>query len=183
MEDLNIVDNSFELWHNSDGRNALYNEILDSYPSEFNSFDVLNFEGTETPTTPVKKPVDWDKFSQTAMTTAGALGSVATTVQAFKGDGTKSTRRKDVKEVCGRKPLLKKKRKEYDACVKQYNANMLAQSAPPPTSNPEERNTGGDTGGGNEGMSTTKKILIGVGALVLIGGGIGLYFAMRGRKA
>ena len=45
-------------------------------------------------------------------------------IQAFKGDGTRTpSRRKQLKEACGRKPLLRKNRGEYDKCVAKFNAS------------------------------------------------------------
>jgi hypothetical protein len=73
-----------------------------------------------------KITVDPEKLAQGITAGASALGSVVGTVQAFKGDGTKApSRRKQLKEVCGRKPLLKKKRGEYDKCVANYNAGKI----------------------------------------------------------
>ena len=141
MEDLIKNDATFELFANSEGSRLLDNRVLLSYPSEKSSFDVfLGADGDYSyfvpedgepvkPVTPAKvKPTyDPDKIAQGVTATAGAIGSVASTVQAFKGDGTKApSRRKALKEVCGRRPLLKKKREgTYDKCVADYNAGKI----------------------------------------------------------
>jgi hypothetical protein len=133
MENLFDKDASFELNSSMNGADVLNsNRTLMSYPSEKSSFQVflgadgqfedLYFEGTED-----KPKYDAEKIAQGVTATAGAIGSVGSTIQAFKGDGSKApSRRKQLKEVCGRKPILKKKRGEYDKCVAQYNANKIS---------------------------------------------------------
>lgn len=75
---------------------------------------------------------DPEKVAGAITSTAGAISSVGTTIQAFKGDGKKPpSPRKALKEVCGRKPLFKKKRVEYDKCVANYNVNK-SNTAPQP---------------------------------------------------
>lgn len=131
MEDLLITDASFELKTNSNRENMFNNRVLTSMPSEKSSFQVyLGFEGEENATadknadkTKEKKEYDPEKIAQGVTATAGAISSVGSTIQAFKGDKTKApSRRKKLKEVCGAKPLLKKNRAEYDKCVANYNA-------------------------------------------------------------
>jgi len=184
MEDLNLVDDSFELWHNSEGERALYNKIVKTYPSEDNMFDVLNFEGEENSSTEQKttekQKLDLDKLGESIVTTAGAVGSVATTIQAFKGDGTKKAQRLAVKDVCGKKPTAfskKARKEEYKKCITDYQAKKMAildaQTKNVPTTPPPPAT--------NTGMSTTTKVLIGVGVLALIGGVI--YFVRRGASA
>jgi len=144
MEDLIKNDATFEVYHNSEGGQLLNNRVLLSYPSEKSSFDVfLGFNGEPTTTDPktetkTKPTIDPEKVAGAITSGASALGSVVATVQAFKGDGTKApSRRKALKEVCGRKPLSKKKRGEYDKCVADYNAGKVGGSTrmaePPPT--------------------------------------------------
>jgi hypothetical protein len=112
-----------------------------SYPSEKSSFDVfLGADGNdmsdysyfETPPPPPPPPTDtkpkFDAEKVAGAITAGAtaVGSVGTAIDAFKGDGSKpKSRRKQLKDVCGRKPLLKKNRVEYDKCVSDYNAGKV----------------------------------------------------------
>ena len=148
MEDLIKNDATFELFANSEGGQLLDNRVLLSYPSEKSSFQVdLGVDGDYSyfsPTVPIIVPVkqkptyDPDKIAQGVTATAGAIGSVASTVQAFKGDGTKPpSRRKALKEVCGRRPILKKKREgKYNTCVDDYNAGKIGNAVnTPPTGN------------------------------------------------
>ena len=148
MEDLIKDDATFEVYHNSEGAEILNeNRVLMSYPSEKSSFQVflgadgdydLYFEGedkttdtkTGTDTTGTKPKYDPEKIAQGITASAGALGSVASTIQAFKGDGSKpKSAKRQLKDVCGRKPLLKKKRAEYDKCVVNYNAGNVQRMA------------------------------------------------------
>ena len=140
MEDLIKNDATFELFANSEGGRLLDNRVLLSYPSERSSFQVdLGFDGDYSdfsPTVPIIVPVkekrtyDPDKIVGAISSGAGAVGSVASTVQAFKGDGTKPpSRRKALKEVCGRRPILKKKREgRYNTCVDDYNAGKIGNA-------------------------------------------------------
>lgn len=189
MEDLNLVDDSFELWHNSEGERALYNKIVKTYPSEDNMFDVLNFEGKENTTTEKtttektteKQKLDLDKLGESIVTTAGAVGSVSTTIQAFKGDGTKKAQRLAVKDVCGKKPTAfskKARKEEYKKCVSEYQAKKMAMLDSQTKKSEEIVKNTEDT---KTGMSTTTKVLIGVGVLAVIGGII--YFVRRGASA
>ena len=89
---------------------------------------------------------------------ATAVSSIGSTIQAFKGDGSKpKSKRKQLKDVCGRKPLLKKNRGEYDKCVANYNAGNVGASldskAPETTTATEEE---------TKPTIDKKKIIIGV---------------------
>ena len=141
MEHFFEKDSSFELQSDLDGMELLNNRILTTMPSERSSFQVdLGFDGysnfeisdaekkarLEAEAEAKKNKIDPEKLAQGITAGASALGSVVGTVQAFKGDGTKApSRRKQLKEVCGRKPLLKKKRGKYDKCVANYNAGKI----------------------------------------------------------
>jgi hypothetical protein len=158
MEDLIKNDATFELFANSEGGRLLDNRVLLSYPSERSSFQVdLGFDGDYSdfsPTVPIIVPVkekptyDPDKIVGAISSGASAVSSVASTVQAFKGDGTKpKSRRKALKEVCGRRPILKKKREgTYNTCVDNYNAGKIGnvgnkaptENTPPEPTPPEE---------------------------------------------
>ena len=139
MEDLLRNDSSFDVYTNSDGGNMFSNRILTTMPSEKSSFQVyLGFEGEDktadanADTKPPKTQGTFDpeKVAQGVTATAGAISSVGSTIQAFKGDGTKApSRRKALKEVCGKRPLTKKNRAgEYDKCVANYNAGKIGGS-------------------------------------------------------
>jgi len=189
MEDLINNDATFELYHNSEGASILNNRVLLDYPSEKSSFQVfLGFEGEkddkkENEKDPSKTGVKYDpeKIAQGVTATAGAIGSIGATVQAFKGDGTKPPkRRKLLKEVCGRKPLNKKKREEYNACVTNYNTGTKSgnvdnqtetETLPTPTPTDDTNNN-------------KNKIII---ALVVVGVVVGAYIGYKkglfGKKA
>ena len=187
MEDLIKNDATFELYHNTEGANLLNNRVLLDYPSEKSSFQVfLGFEGEkddkkETETDPKQEGAKFDpeKIAQGVTATAGALGSVASTVQAFKGDGTKKpTRRRLLKDVCGRKPLSKKKREEYNSCVANYNAGKRSGNVDTETGTPPPPPPADDTN------NNKKKIII---ALVVVGVVVGAYIGYKkglfGKKA
>jgi hypothetical protein len=190
MEELIKNDATFEVYHNSEGGQLLDNRVLLSYPSEKSSFDVFlgadgysNFNTDDTTSTE-KPKVDAEKVAQGITAGATALSSVVGTVQAFKGDGTKApSRRKQLKEVCGRKPLFGKEKKGYNDCVKQYNAGKIGgvntkssdnsgNDTPPPPPPIEPTN------------NTTRNIIIGVVVLALgVTAFIGFKKGWFGKKA
>jgi hypothetical protein len=186
MEELIKNDATFEVYHNSEGGQLLNNRVLLSYPSEKSSFDVfLGFEGeeptTKTDATKTKPTYDPEKIAQGVTATAGAISSIGSTIQAFKGDGTKApSRRKALKEVCGRKPTLKKNRGTYDKCVADYNAGKLGgattrMAEPPPTETKTEE---------TPPPNNTKKIVIGLVVVgVLVTAFIGYKKGWFGKKA
>jgi hypothetical protein len=99
--------------------------------------------------------------------------AVSSAVQSFR-----TPEKKAIKEKCGRRPIFKKKRKTYDACVKQYMAQFNAGAGTGAGGDGGgdgggiTRGTGGDGGGGDlPPKSNTKTyIIIGVVAVALIGG-------------
>jgi hypothetical protein len=154
MEDLLRNDSSFDVYTNSEGGNMFSNRVLTTMPSEKSSFQVyLGFQGEEkTADATADKPkerkeYDPEKLAQGVTATAGAISSVGSTIQAFKGDGTKpKSRRKQLKEVCGGKPLGKKKQDStgYTKCVADYNAGKIGgsiDSKAPETTTRTEDNT------------------------------------------
>ncbi len=196
MENL-INDSSFEVYHNSEGLRMLNPRILTTYPSEKSSFQVdLGFEGhsnfeeteaekkarLEAEAKANKTNFDPEKVAGAITSGATAITSVATTIQAFKGDGTKApSPRKALKEVCGRRPLTKKNRKgTYDKCVADYN---LGKNAPVPNNpNQPTSNTINDDKI-NEGLSKTKKTIIGlVVVAVIVGAYIGYKKGLFSKK-
>lgn len=187
MEDLIKNDATFELYHNSEGADILNNRTLLTYPSEKSSFQVfLGFEGEEKPkadATATKPKYDPEKIAGAITSGAGAISSVGSTIQAFKGDGTKApSRRKQLKEVCGRKPLSKKNRGTYDKCVADYNAGKIggATSTKAPESNTNTNTNTDETPPTNN----TKKIVIGVVVVaVIVTAFIGYKKGWFGKKA
>lgn len=190
MENL-ISDNSFEVYHNSEGSKILaMDRTLMEYPSEKSSFDVFmgfvdeNKDGKDDKTGKTKKQLDdevkkkereeevkkkerEEKLMQIASIGKDAIQTGQAVAGAVKGFQPKS--KQDIKAVCGRKPLLKKNRPPYDKCVANYMASL---------------NTGGDTSGGDTGGTksteadedkpkkdnTTTYVVIAVVGLALIGG-------------
>jgi hypothetical protein len=169
MEDLLKNDATFDIEHSSlDGIRDCTNwyRTLMSYPSEKSSFQVdLGFDGysnsehkeeqlktaegdsknkeeqLKTAEGDSKKGnYDPEKVAGAITSGATALSSVVTTVQAFKNPNKQPTRRKQLKDVCGKKPLLKKNRGTYDKCVADYNAGKLGGNT-----NTKEPNSGSDS--------------------------------------
>ena len=194
MENV-ISDSSFEIYHYSECYRMLNPRILTTYPSEKSSFQVdlgfeghSNFEETEAEKkarleAEANKPkFDPEKVAGAITSSAGAISSVGTTIQAFKGDGTKPpSRRKALKEVCGRRPILKKKREgTYDKCVADYNLSKNAPVSNNPTT-PTSSTT--DENKPNEGLSKTKKTIIGlVVVAVIVGAYIGYKKGLFSKK-
>jgi hypothetical protein len=182
MENL-INDNSFEVYHNSEGSKILgWDRTLMQYPSEKNSFEVFmgftdeNKDGKDDKTGKTKQQLDEEeakkkereeKFKEYASIGKDAIQTGQAVYGAVKSFQPKS--KQDVKAVCGKKPLRKKNRPPYDKCVANYMASL---------------NTGGDTGGGDTGgtksteadedkpkkNNTTTYVVIAVVGLALIGG-------------
>jgi hypothetical protein len=195
MEDLIMNDATFEVYHNSEGGRLLQNRTLLTMPSERSSFQVdlggdgySYFEDKEKDKKKDKekedkpKPqVDPEKVAGAITSGATAISSVGSTIQAFKGDKPKTpSRRKQLKEVCGRKPLLKKNKPEYDKCVAQYNAGTTGGSTD--TKAPDT-----DTNTNNNETPPTdnkKKIIIGVVVVaVIVTAFIGYKKGWFGKKA
>ena len=203
MEDLIRNDATFEVYHNSEGGQLLNNRVLLSYPSERSSFQVdLGFDGYSNflPTIPLlteeelkilqqkeeeakanKTKLDPEKVAGAVTSGASALGSVVATAQAFKGDGTKApSRRKALKEVCGRKPLTKKKQEStgYTKCVADYNAGKIGGST---NTKAPDTNTNTDE---TPPPNNNKKIIIGVVVVaVIVTAFIGYKKGWFGKKA
>ena len=182
MENL-INDNSFEVYHNSEGSKILgWDRTLMQYPSEKSSFEVFmgftdeNKDGKDDKTGKTKQQLDEEeakkeereeKFKEYASIGKDALQTGQAVYGAVKSFQPKS--KQDLKSVCGRKPLSKKNRPPYDKCVANYMASL---------------NTGGDTSGGDTGgtkstqaeedkpkkNNTTTYVVIAVVGLALIGG-------------
>ena len=163
MEELISNDAQFELFSNSNGAMMLDRTLM-SYPNEKNSFDVfLGEDGSYSYFEDSDKPkFDPEKLAGAITAGASAGSSIASTVQALKDPNKQPSRRKQLKDVCGRKPLFgKQQKKVYNDCVAQYNAGKIggtsempqAPQAPQAPQEPEPTNN-------------TKKIVIG---LVVVG--------------
>jgi hypothetical protein len=198
MEDLIMNDATFEVYHNSEGGRLLQNRTLLTMPSERSSFQVdlgfdgySNFEETEKEkkerleaeakkkAEEEGKKLDPEKVAGAITSGATAISSVGSTIQAFKGDKPKTpSRRKQLKEVCGRKPLLKKKKTEYNQCVAQYNAGTTGGSTD--TKAPDTDTNNNET----PPTDNKKKIIIGVVVVaVIVTAFIGYKKGWFGKKA
>lgn len=137
--------------------------------------DYSYFEDTDE-----SKRIDPEKLSGAITAGVGAIGAVASTVQAFKGDGT--SRRKQLKEVCGRRPILAKKRESsgWNKCEQAYNANMLGgtrstttqNNTPPPPSEAELKAIADA-----EKKARNTKII--VGSLIVVAVGVTAFIAFK----
>jgi hypothetical protein len=192
MENL-INDNSFEVYHNSEGAKILgWDRTLMEYPSEKSSFDVFmgftdeNKDGKDDKTGKTKKQLAEEeaktkkqlaeeeakkkereeKFKEYASIGKDAIQTGQAVAGAVKSFQTQQ--QQNIKAVCGRKPLRKKNRATYDQCVQNYMASLSGGGD----------TSGGDTGGKKSGeiedekpkSNTTKYIIAGVIVLGLIGG-------------
>ena len=122
-------------------------------------------------------------MTETITQTAGAISAVGSTVKAFQGDGTRTpSRRKQLKEACGRKPLLKKNRGTYDKCVADYNAGKVGGAT---NTRASETNTNTNTQTDETPPKDNKKmIIIGVVVVaVLVTAFIGYKKGWFGKKA
>ena len=180
MENFFENDSSFEVQSNLDGEYLLNNRVLTTYPSERSSFQVdLGGDGNYSyfEDTDEGKRIDPEKLSGAISAGAGAIGAVASTVQAFKGDG--KSRRKQLKEVCGRRPILAKKRESsgWNKCEQAYNASMIGgtrstttqQTTLPPANNLPD--------GDEESKTRNKKIII--GSLIVLAVGVTAFIAYK----
>jgi hypothetical protein len=94
--------------------------------------------------------VNWSAILQNAPQIIGAVGGIVGSVKQNAGAGGTQD---SVKAVCGRKPLFNigGKKDKYRACAERVLNPPKIQELPPP------------------GMSTTSKVLIGVGIVVFLG--------------
>ena len=158
-ENLNLNNAEWEVYHNSDG---MLVPIMDEYPSPENTFDVWsNNTGAGAGNGDKLDP----EAVASAVTTITAVGSQL----LANRDSTKQ----ELRNRCGRKPLLRKNRvgeDGYDKCretfykelqgggVKSQEQNDFIPPPPP------------------QGLSTTAKIGIALGIVAL---GVGAYFLLR----
>lgn len=186
MEELLLNDPSFEVYSNSDGARILArNRVLMDYPSEKTSFDVFlgftdtNKDGKDDKTGKTKEELDKEKQPRKPIFTeenlqkgAELISSGVQTGQAVAGavKSFQTEEKKTLKQVCGRRPILKKNRATYDTCVSNYRSGLGGGST-------GGGDTGGDTGGKKSTMDdepkknrTTTYVIIGVVAVAVIGG-------------
>ena len=127
-------------------------------------------ETKEETTTKEKKKIDTEKLTSTLTSLGGAVASGYTLAKAYENPqvaqakAQKKQEKLELREVCGRKPLLKSKQSVYNKCVENYNKGKAGTT---------QTNTGGEgasAGAGTpppQGMSMTTKVLIGVGVAVV----------------
>jgi hypothetical protein len=176
MENFFENDTSFEIQSNLDGEYLLNNRVLTTYPSEKSSFQVFlggdgsnSFEG--------ENQIDPEKLSGAISAGAGAIGAVASTVQAFKGDG--KSRRKQLKEVCGRRPILAKKRESsgWNKCEQAYNASMIGGTRSTSTQQTTLPTNDTNADSDAEKKARNKKIII--GSLIVLAVGVTAFIAYK----
>lgn len=127
-------------------------------PSTFPAgWSVTGNTGTGTTNTGTTNPtarIDWQQVLNNAPQILAATGAIVGTVGAIRnqaGGGSQDS----VKAVCGRKPLFNfgGKKDRYRACAERVlNPPQVQQFQAPP-----------------QGMSTTTKVLIGVGIFIFLG--------------
>jgi hypothetical protein len=160
-ENLNLNNSEWEVYHNSDG---MLVPIMDEYPSPENTFDVWsNNTGAGAGNGDKLDP----EAVASAVTTITAVGSQL----LANRDSTKQ----ELRNRCGRKPLLRKNRvgeDGYDKCRETFYKELQGGGfksqeqndfIPPPPPPPK-------------GLSTGAKIGIALGIVAL---GVGAYFLLR----
>jgi hypothetical protein len=106
--------------------------------------------GTTTPSTTTGGKINWSNVLNQAPQVLGTLGAVAGTVKGIRGSGG-DTSGDPITMACGKRPLLLPgKKRAWDQCAASVMAAQQEQQKQ------------------KEGMSTTAKVLIGVGILVFL---------------
>jgi hypothetical protein len=129
---------------------------------------------------PKKRTIDPEKLSGAITAGVGAVGAVASTVQAFKGDGTKTpSRRKQLKEVCGRRPILAKKRESsgWNKCEQAYNASMIGGTRS--TSTQQTTLPTNDTNADSDAEKKARNTKIIIGSLIVVAVGVTAFIAYK----
>lgn len=174
FEDLNINNSEWEVFHNSEG---LLVPIMDDYPSPENTFDVWSgVDDGKAPTT--NPPADTTKQGIDPNALAGALTTVATVGSQLYAN--RDTSKRELKNVCGRKPFCigkgrcRDKKDKYEACKKEFymgsggfKSGGTQQQQQMPVYTPPQQ---------PRGMSTTAKVGIALGIVAL---GVGGYFLYK----
>lgn len=145
---------NFEIFSGDDGTESISSALKSGTTAVSSSTN----SGKKNPTEDEGKKIDPTKLADSVTALGGAVGSTAQTIQAFQNP-EKAQARKDLKSVCGRKPLSKKKRAEYDACVEKFQLGKT--SAPAPSNEPVVEPP--------KGLSRNTWIVIGIGAVAVIG--------------
>ena len=161
FENLDLDNRQWDVYHNTDGMNA---PIMEEYPNPRNTFDV--FMGVDE-----SKTGKLDAESVTsALTTAVSLGS-----QLY---ASRDKSKQGLRQRCGKRPILRKNRGEYDTCREEYYKEIQGGGmkttgtagdsfTPPPPPPPPPT-----------GMSTTAKVGIALGIVAV---GVGAYFLLRNK--
>ena len=108
--DLDMVDDTFELFEGG-GDFAESFSLFDDTKTE----PTATTETTEKTTTKEKKKIDSEKLTQALTSVGGAVASGVTLYKAYENPqvaqmrASKKQQQLELREVCGRKPLLKKR--------------------------------------------------------------------------
>ena len=95
--------------------------------------------------------IDWSNIFNKAPQVLGTIGQVAGTVKGIRGSGADTTGGDPITMACGKRPLLLPgKKRAWDQCAASVMAAQQQQQRQ------------------QEGLSTTAKVLIGVGILLFL---------------
>lgn len=155
LEELDISSAEWEVSHSS--ADGIEVPIMEEYPNPENTFDI--FMGTNGDTTGVDPE---------------AIAGAVATVGAVAGEliQNRDETKQQLRNRCGRRPLLRKNRGEYDKCREEFYKEIQGTSirtapttsTPPPPPPPK-------------GMSTGAKVGIALGVIAVIG--VGAYFIFK----
>lgn len=155
MEDLDIVDDSFEIYLNANGGGKMLLPLMDEYPSPENTFDVmLGVDGEETPSS---------RLDPSAV--ASAVEAVGNVAVSFK----KTELEKELKVACGRKPLTNKENKRlWKECADKFYKTKGAQYASQNTSGSGSGQSPNYSSPKPTSWSTEKKVFVGLGVVAIL---------------
>jgi len=141
--------------------NDYVQKAWDKYGAEYTKLFPL--ATTSTTSNKLFSEENLQKGASVLSSTIQSAQAVAGAVQSFK-----TPEKQALKTKCGRKPIFKKKRTTYDACVKEYMAQFGAGTG----GDGGGTTRGTDGGGGDLAPKSNRKtyIIIGVVAVALIGG-------------
>lgn len=185
-EEIDIIDDSFELSHSSRGANVMFVPLMEEYPSPENQFDIffgVNGEGGREGRSGDSghfQPSGGGTSGTSPTGTTGGGGSIdpATVAGALEGVAglfSKTEEQKALKTRCGRRPIFKKNRATWDACKEQFYAERGGYGSP------RDEDFRYRDAPIDKGMSLGAKI--GIGVLIAGVAGTLIYFGVKASKA